>query len=490
MPFRVFLSHARGDEAIARWLQGQLNSFHTPRPLIGTQGAHGPIPAKLKATLGGLADLADYERFDDDEGQALIVVCSANAAQDATVNRDVDAFVALGRARQIVPVIAANAPESLDVERDYYPPAVAGRGLFSVDLRQRKVGDAWMGDGKEGGRLKLISALLGIDIATAAEHERRKHNARFAALALVALVCALGATAALSFGLHAQRRAEAVNTERQNAARNAMRAFQLQRQALAAVEEQSAQQTQANAQLQRARQTLSAAVRDVNTLSDVLLNQAAENHAASPTAIRALASLERTYWDLGEVAPFFELRATAITAPIEKIASTYAAIGRADDAQRVTDRFSRLNEHISRNRTASPVWRNAYAAAIAALADTRAASGDAAGQDSALQQAGRIYNDVCVAPLGASNPSQAFIDARAGACLRFGYAVLARANVQRQTRAPIDLPALDHARSVLDAAIAAYPNNAQLQSRGVRVRDQLKRLFDAGTEAAAQQTND
>jgi hypothetical protein len=452
---------------------------------VGVQGAQGPVPARFKLTRAAPTRSGDEQARQDaelSESQALIVLCSASAAQDARVKRDIDVFIALGRARHILPVITADAPDSRDVERDYFPPAICGRGLFSVDLRERKLGDTLSGDGREGGRLKVIAALLGVDVARVAQHERRRHDGRLTALGLVAVILALATAATTASNVAVQQRAMTVEAQRMLAARNAMRAVQLQREALAAAEQQSAQQTQANAQLQQAKSALMEAVRDVTAMSNLTLDEISASHAASSANLRALAAIEQTYWDLGQVSPYFELRPASISGTFEKIASTYAQIDRADDGRRASARFARLNDRIAHNHTASPVWRSAYAASVAALANQRGANGDNLGQLSALQQAGQIYEDVCVAP-PPSAQTATLTDARASACIRSASTALVRARLQRDAQQDIDVSALGRARAVIEAAIAAYPSNAQVQSQGPRLRDQLARVVEQSQNA-------
>ncbi len=494
MSYRVFLSHSRSDERIARWLQHELNAYHTPGSLVGIQGAHGPVPAKFKLSRTASAHLDDEQapqHPDLDESQVLIVLCSASAAQDPRVNHDVDAFRALGRARNILPVIVSDAPDTSDVERDYFPPGICGLGLFRVDLRERKLGDVLSGDGREGGKLKLIAALLGVEVARVAEHERRRQDRRVVALGFVAVILALATAATAASNVALRQRAVTVEAQRLVAARNAMRAVQLRREALAAAEQQSAQRTQANGQLQRAKNSLLEAVRDITSMSDLALDEIGASHTASHANLRTLAAIEQTYWNLGEISAYFELRPNSITSMLEKISSTYAQIDRADESRRVGSRFARLNDLVAGDHAASPVWRSAYAAGVAVLANQRGANGDNLGQMSALRQAGRIYEDVCLATPPAVAPAAAQSDARAVACLRFASVALARMRLQRDAQQNVDLPALGRARVVVEAAIAAYPNNAQVQSQGPRLRDQLTRVIEQAqsgdlTTAAAQ----
>lgn len=478
MSFRVLLSYARDDAHIADWLRGRGGNYRTPPSLIGSRGALGPVPPRLKITPA-----RQFDPNDLDEPRALIVICSPSAAADADVNRDIDAFISQGRTRRIVPVIAANAPDTRDVERDYFPSAISGRGLFTVDLRERRVGDTLSGDGREGGWLKLVAELLGVDLARLAEHEGRRGNRRQTALTIAAAACAFAALAAGTYGFHTKQRADAVEMQRQSAALNAMRALQLRREAVAAAEQQAAAQATAGHEFDRAKNNLLSAVRDIGGLADAILDEISESRTSNPASLRNLSALERTYWDIADVSPYFEIAPTTVTAMIERMSALYVQIGRPDDAKRVDTRLAQLTDRVSRNHTASPAWRTAYAAAIVTISNHRAANGDDDGKTNALRQAGRVYEDVCLAtPPGARTAAVDTI--RASTCLRFAGLVLARAAQQREAQQNVDAASLQRARLVLEAAIAAYPNNATVQSRAPNLRDQIDRALQPPNPAA------
>lgn len=488
MSYRVFLSHAQDDLEIARWLSRRLNAYRTPGSLIGAVGAAGPVPARFEAIIGGAREGGvDHQAEQLSECNALIVLCSPASAGDVGVNRDVDGFVTMGRLRQILPVIAANAPEAGDVERDFFPPALCGRGLFTVDLREIRQGGALAGDGREGGLLKLIAALLGVDAHRIAQYQQRRQNLHVTTLALTTAIFAASTLAAGAFGLAAQRRNASVEAERMAAARNAMQAVQLRDAALAASEAEAARQAEAATELQRARGTLSDGVRDLSAMADHMLAEIAASESPSPANVQSLAALERVYWKLAEVSPNFQLRPASIVPVIEKIAATYEQIGRSDDSARILTRFGQLNRRIAGNRGASAEWRNAYASALLSLAERRRANEDAPGQISMLGQVGQILEALCLdAPSDAGASEEALADARVNACVRFASVMLTRAGAQKTADQSVDLARLERARLLLEAVIAAYPENARARAAAPRTRDQVVRFVErVQNEAAA-----
>jgi hypothetical protein len=64
-----------------------------------------------------------------------------------------------------IPVIAAGEPDSGDPETECFPPALRGKALLAADLREIKLPTGQLiGDGREGGRLKLLAGLLGVGL--------------------------------------------------------------------------------------------------------------------------------------------------------------------------------------------------------------------------------------------------------------------------------------------------------------------------------------
>ncbi len=114
------------------------------------------------------------------ESESLVVLCSPSAAASRWVAQECNAFIELGRADRIFPVIAQNLPQSADLESDFFPPPLRGRGLLAADLRQIKVPTGKIiGDGRRFGVLKLIAGLLGIDLDKLIARERVRARKRF-----------------------------------------------------------------------------------------------------------------------------------------------------------------------------------------------------------------------------------------------------------------------------------------------------------------------
>jgi hypothetical protein len=56
--YKAFLGYSRSDGKVAAWLHRTLDRYRTPRALIGTEGAFGPIAAQLHPIFRDVEDLA------------------------------------------------------------------------------------------------------------------------------------------------------------------------------------------------------------------------------------------------------------------------------------------------------------------------------------------------------------------------------------------------------------------------------------------------
>jgi hypothetical protein len=220
MGYRAFFSYARADDRIANWLHRQLDAYRTPRALVGAEGALGAVPAKLHPIFrdrtdlqaGGHIDASLQQALEDSE--TLIVLCTPSSAKSHWVNHECETFLRLGREGHIFPVIAAGVPDSGDPETECFPPALQGRGLFAADLREIRLPSGQLvGDGREGGRLKLIAGVLGLPLDKLVRRERRRQRQTMAMLGAAALVFAGVAVLAGLQTLAANReRTQALNT--------------------------------------------------------------------------------------------------------------------------------------------------------------------------------------------------------------------------------------------------------------------------------------
>lgn len=220
--YRAFISYSHGDTRLAMRLHRALEGYRVPKRLRGSSGEFGPVPERLspifcdRDELASSADLGERVRDALLDSDALIVVCSPQAARSRWVNEEVLAFKRQGGGRRICCVIVDGEPNSGDA-RECFPPALrfeleADGSLGSrpaepiaADLRRGK-------DGPRRAQLKLIAGLLGIGFDTLRQREAQRRHRRVLAIAIASC-----AGMALALVLAASAWIERNNARRQQA---------------------------------------------------------------------------------------------------------------------------------------------------------------------------------------------------------------------------------------------------------------------------------
>ena len=92
--YRSFFSYTRGDDQIADWLHRQLDSYRTPKALVGIDGVYGSVPRKLHPIFRDCADLETGGHLEQrirqaqalEECDTLVVLCSPISAKSEWVD--------------------------------------------------------------------------------------------------------------------------------------------------------------------------------------------------------------------------------------------------------------------------------------------------------------------------------------------------------------------------------------------------------------------
>ena len=203
--YRAFISYSHRDARVAGWLHRSLESYRVPKLLRGSVGEFGTVPDRLQpifrdreelasaGTLGGRLQqaLADSE--------ALLVICSPDAACSRWVNEEILAFKRLGRSDRIYCLIVAGEPNAGDAS-ECFPPALRYEIEPDGQLGQRPAepiaADIRPGmDGKVLVRLKLLAGLLGINLDQLRKREAQRRRRRMLAIIVASLT---GMTIALA----------------------------------------------------------------------------------------------------------------------------------------------------------------------------------------------------------------------------------------------------------------------------------------------------
>lgn len=209
--YRAFISYSHRDEAFARWLHLQIEGWRVPRELVGRDTALGKVPANLRPVFRDRDDFsggsslrhATLEALRASE--ALVVVCSPDAARSAYVDEEIRLFKMLGRSARIVPIIAAGTPGGGDDE--CFPRWLrldpGADGMPAGDPVEPIAADARdVGDGRRRAAAKVVAGLLGVpfdEIVRRQEQARRSRNALLAGAGFGAFVFA---TAFSSYALY------------------------------------------------------------------------------------------------------------------------------------------------------------------------------------------------------------------------------------------------------------------------------------------------
>lgn len=221
--YKAFISYSWADAAWGKWLHNAIETYRTPRALVDSEGAHGPVPARLHplfkdreeeaagASIGAAVEGALAA------SEFLIVVCSPNSARSKWVNHEVAWFKTHRDPSRILALIVDGEPGG--GEHECFPSALTHRVRPDLSISDELV-DAPLaadarssGDGKRGARLKLAAAMLGVGLDGLVRRDDRRRALRQRWITAGSLLFG-GAMATLAwFALEARNEADAQRAE-------------------------------------------------------------------------------------------------------------------------------------------------------------------------------------------------------------------------------------------------------------------------------------
>ena len=165
-----------------------LESYRLPSRLRGGQGEFGPLPERLTPIFRDREDLSSAGQLGPQieaalaDSEALLVVCSPEAARSPFVESEVLAFKRNGRGHRIYAFIVAGEPNS-GGEQECFPNALrfelGADGQLSATPANPIAADAREGkDGKARARLKLLAGLFGLPLDTLRQRESQRRHKR------------------------------------------------------------------------------------------------------------------------------------------------------------------------------------------------------------------------------------------------------------------------------------------------------------------------
>ncbi|MBI2497146.1 MAG: toll/interleukin-1 receptor domain-containing protein, partial [Opitutae bacterium] len=231
--YRAFICYSQRDRTEAERLHRRLESYQVPPRLVGKDGQHGPVPARLypvfrdREELGASADIGERLRGALRQSAFLVVLCSPAAAQSRWVNAEIETFCAFapGNRDRVLAVLVSGEPASGNAATECFPPALlspvgAAAGLttrypLAADFRPGR-------DRRADAELRLIAALFGVEFDTLKQREQERRIGRlrvalagalalslmFAALAVFAYQQRLRAHESAALADEARRQAE------------------------------------------------------------------------------------------------------------------------------------------------------------------------------------------------------------------------------------------------------------------------------------------
>ncbi|MFM5948815.1 MAG: TIR domain-containing protein [Novosphingobium sp.] len=186
--YKAFVSYSWADAEWGKWLLHAIETYRTPKAMIGQQGAHGPVPERLHplfkdreeeaagASIGAAVEAALRS------SEFLIVVCSPRSAQSQWVNHEVAWFKTHRDPNNILALIVDGEPGGGALE--CFPKALTHQVLPDLTVTDTPVdaplaADARItGDGKRGARLKIAAAMLGVGLGELVNRDERRRTLR------------------------------------------------------------------------------------------------------------------------------------------------------------------------------------------------------------------------------------------------------------------------------------------------------------------------
>jgi tetratricopeptide (TPR) repeat protein len=187
--YKAFVSYSWADAAWGKWLLQALETYRTPKALIGKDGAHGPVPARLiplfkdREEEAAGASIGKAVETALSTSEFLIVICSPRSAASKWVNHEVAWFKTHRDPDRILALIVDGAPGS-GGETECFPKALTNRVLADLTITDEPedaplAADARdSGDGKRKARLKLAAALLGVGLDELVGRDDRRRALR------------------------------------------------------------------------------------------------------------------------------------------------------------------------------------------------------------------------------------------------------------------------------------------------------------------------
>jgi len=186
----AFISYQRRDSKWAEWLRRKLEHYRLPSNLRKQDPS---LPKEIRPVFRDVLELSSGLLSEEirealKESRYLIVICSPHSAGSPWVDKEVQTFIELGRARDIIPFIVDGEPCTGDSDTECFTPA----------LRSLKDEDELLGIninemGRDAAAVKVVAKMFGLKFDTLWQRYQRERKRRlFFTLGLILLALATG----------------------------------------------------------------------------------------------------------------------------------------------------------------------------------------------------------------------------------------------------------------------------------------------------------
>jgi len=191
---RDYKAFSWSDRAWGEWLHRTLETYHTPKALVGKETPVGPAPRRLhpifkdreEEAAGHGIGAAIEEALDHSE--FLIVLCSPRSAKSKWVNREIAYFKTHRDPKKILALIVDGEPGASAMPgretEECFPEALTHKVDANLQPTQEPedtplAADARKtGDGKRLAKLKLAAAMIGVGLDDLVQRDERRRAVR------------------------------------------------------------------------------------------------------------------------------------------------------------------------------------------------------------------------------------------------------------------------------------------------------------------------
>jgi tetratricopeptide (TPR) repeat protein len=200
--YYAFISYSHRDSAEAARIHKALETYRLPPKVGGSVRRLFPI-FRDREELSAGGDLSVQVQAALAASQALIVLCSPDAAASQWVGKEIETFRALYPDRPILAALIAGEPDAA------FHSALTENGVrepVAADFRKG-------GDGRRLAQLKLVAGMAGLGLDALVQRDAQRQFRRVTAITLASAAAVLAMAVLLVFALRAQSEAERQRAE-------------------------------------------------------------------------------------------------------------------------------------------------------------------------------------------------------------------------------------------------------------------------------------